>query len=150
MIDAYLGIGTNLGNREENIDNAILLLKENGIAVFGVSSLIETLPVGGPEGQELFLNACIHVKTYLDPHSLLKKLKEIEEKLGRVKTVVNGPRIIDLDILVYGDIKINSEELTIPHPRMMQRGFVLRPLEELNPELVKNLKDEDSQKNSSA
>ncbi|UCH12220.1 MAG: 2-amino-4-hydroxy-6-hydroxymethyldihydropteridine diphosphokinase [Candidatus Omnitrophota bacterium] len=127
----YLGIGSNLGNRNKNINTAIKRLGGiEGIEVTRVSSLIETEPEGGPP-QNKFLNGAIEIKTKLLPHELLKQLKRIEEELGRVKTIKNGPRTIDLDILLYGDEKINSPDLKIPHPRMYKREFVMRPLKEL-------------------
>ncbi len=127
----YLGIGSNLGNRNKNINTAIKKLGGiEGIEVTRVSSLIETEPEGGPP-QNKFLNGAIEIKTKLPPHELLKQLKRIEKELGRVKTIKNGPRPIDLDILFYGDEKINSSHLKIPHPRMHKREFVMRPLKEL-------------------
>ncbi len=127
----YLGIGSNLGNRNKNIKTAVKKLGGiEGIEVTRVSSLIETEPEGGPR-QNRFLNGAIEIKTKLPPHELLKHLKRIEKELGRVATVKNGPRPIDLDILLYGDEKINSPGLKIPHPRMHKREFVMRPLKEL-------------------
>lgn len=96
-----------------------------------MSRIIETAPVGGPARQGKFLNAVLKIKTNLTPLALLKHLKNIEEELGRKKTVRWGPRIIDLDILFYGDKIIDTKALKIPHPRMLERAFVLRPLLEL-------------------
>ena len=131
MKKVYIGVGSNLGNRKGNITSAIKKIKgADGIRVTKVSSFIETEPEGGPP-QGNFLNGAIEINTDLSPHQLLKKLKRIEKELGRVKTVKNGPRPIDLDILVYGKEKINTPRLKIPHPRMHKRGFVMRPLKEL-------------------
>ncbi len=134
----YLGIGSNLGKRETNIEKAIQLFKKNHIDILKTSTFIETDPVGGPP-QGKFLNGVIKIKTLLSPQELLKILKDIEKQLGRTKTVIDGPRTIDLDILVYDQIKIKTPELTIPHPRMLEREFVLKPLQEIAPQLLKEL-----------
>lgn len=140
MHTAYLSIGSNLGNRQYNIDQAVSLLKANNITINKVSSIIETEPVGGVE-QGKFLNGCLAIQTALNPQELLQTLQSIEQEMGRVKTVRNGPRIIDLDILTYDDIRIDTDVLIIPHPRMAERDFVLKPLYELDPELVKTITD---------
>jgi len=139
MVVSYLGIGSNLGNREKNIKRAIKKLKDTKeIKVIKVSSLIETKAMGCP-AQGKFLNGAVAVKTTLSPLKLLKKLKNIEKFLGRKKTVRFGPRIIDLDILLYGDRKIRYKRLIVPHPRMMMRRFMLEPLKEINPDLLEKL-----------
>lgn len=131
MTKAFLGVGSNLGDRKKNINTAIEKLKNiEGIEVARVSSLIETEPEGGPS-QNKFLNGTIEIKTKLLPHELLRQLKRIEKELGRVTTVKNGPRPIDLDILTFGNKKINTPQLVIPHPRMHKRQFVMKPLREL-------------------
>lgn len=128
----YIGIGSNLDNRRKNIMSAIQKIKKlEHTTVIKVSKLIETEPQGGPAGQGKFLNGALKVKTSLFPLTLLKKLKNIEKELGREKTVRNGPRIIDLDILFYGDKIINTKGLIIPHPRVFERDFVIRPLSEI-------------------
>ncbi|MDD5432919.1 MAG: 2-amino-4-hydroxy-6-hydroxymethyldihydropteridine diphosphokinase [Candidatus Omnitrophica bacterium] len=132
MAICYLGVGTNLGNKRKNINLSIKkinALKET--KVLKVSKLIETKPVGGPVSQGKFLNAAIKIKTKFPPAILLQKLKIIEIELGRKKTVRWGPRVIDLDILLYDDLVLNSKELCIPHPRMLEREFVLKPLLEI-------------------
>lgn len=134
MAHVYLGIGSNLGDRRKHIDEALSALKEAGITVHKVSSLIETAPVGGPP-QGLFLNGAAHIETHLSPEKLLHLLKNIEKKLGRVKTIKNGPRTIDLDILLFENVAVNIAELTIPHPRMKHRDFVLLPLKEIAPDI---------------
>ena len=134
----YLALGSNLGDRQKNIASAIILLQKNQIQLLQSSSIIETEPVGGP-AQGKFLNSVIKVHTEILPQELLRILQNIEQQLGRIKTVVNGPRTIDLDILLYGDSKINSPELTIPHPRMLERDFVMEPLKEINPSLADGL-----------
>jgi 2-amino-4-hydroxy-6-hydroxymethyldihydropteridine diphosphokinase len=128
---AFLGIGSNIGNRLSNIKKAIhILRKTEGIKVKKVSTIYQTNPKGGPP-QRRFLNGAIKINTSLTSLSLLNKLKEIEKTLGRKKTMRFGPRIIDLDILLYGDEKINRKDLQIPHPRMHKRSFVLKPLKEI-------------------
>ncbi|MBI4707865.1 MAG: 2-amino-4-hydroxy-6-hydroxymethyldihydropteridine diphosphokinase [Candidatus Omnitrophica bacterium] len=132
MITCYLGVGSNLGDRLKNIKLSIQkinALKET--KVIKVSKIIETKPLGGPKRQPKFLNACLRIKTNLSAVNLLKKLKTIEKELGRVKTVRFGPRIIDLDILLYGDGILRTKALTIPHPRLFERTFVTVPLSEV-------------------
>ena len=138
MATVYLGIGSNLGNRRENVEKANGLLTKNNIEILKSSLLIETNPVGGPP-QGKFLNGVLKVKTNLEPWQLLKALKSIESSLGRTKTVVNGPRTIDLDILLYDDIQLKTPDLTIPHPCMLERHFVMTPLKEIEPELYQRL-----------
>lgn len=132
MIICYLGVGSNLGNRRKNISLAIKKIKAlKDTRVIKTSKIIETKPVGGPSGQPRFLNAASKIKTNLKPLALLKKLQDIEKELGRNRTVRFGPRTIDLDILFYGDRIINTKTLTIPHPRIFEREFVIKPLMEL-------------------
>jgi len=131
MALCYIGIGSNLGNRQANIEAAIERLQQvERIEVKKISSVYETKPVGGPE-QPDYLNAVVEIKTGLTPRGLLAALHEIENTLGRKRLVKNGPRTIDLDILTYGDEKINEPDLKIPHPRMSEREFVQAPLKEL-------------------
>ena len=132
MYTCYIGVGANLGNRRKNIKLAIkkiTALKKT--KVIKVSKLIKSDPVGGPPGQGKYLNGAVKIKTELLPGTLLKELKKIEHELGRVKTVRNGPRVIDLDILLYADKMINTKKLVIPHPRMFFRDFVIKPLLEV-------------------
>ena len=127
----YIGIGSNFGNRKANIEKAIrLLCLTKGLKFDGASSIYETEPVGGPP-QNKFLNGALRVKTNLGPFRLLTELKKIEKRLGRKRGVKNGPRTIDLDILLYGNKKVNTRILKVPHPRMHKREFVLRGLREL-------------------
>ncbi|HIE36008.1 MAG TPA: 2-amino-4-hydroxy-6-hydroxymethyldihydropteridine diphosphokinase [Candidatus Omnitrophica bacterium] len=127
MREAFIGVGSNLGNRGENIKQAIKLLESNErIKIEKISSLIETEPQGGPP-QGKYLNGVIKIKTDLTAQDLLFFLQEVERKLKRVRLVKNGPRTIDLDILLYGKEKINQDNLKIPHPRMFKRSFVLKP-----------------------
>ena len=131
MVEVYLGLGSNLGDREKNIARALELLWGGG-RVAAVSPLYETDPVGltGP----LFLNAVCLYRTELGPYELLPFIKGIEARLGREPGLI--PRPIDIDILIYGDLVLKDETLTIPHPRLAERAFVLVPLAELAPELV--------------
>lgn len=132
MTVCYLGIGSNLGNRRKNIKLA--LEKINALKdtiIIKSSRMIETSPVGGPSGQGKFLNAALKIKTKLPPLILLNRLKKIEKELGRTDTVRFGPRTIDLDILFYGDRLINKKSLIVPHPRMFERDFVMKPLSEI-------------------
>ena len=135
MSIAYIGLGSNLGDRAGNIGQAIGLLQKNGINVLKTSAVIETAPVGGPP-QNKFLNAVVKVATRLSPVELLDHCQAIEQKLGRVRTVANGPRTIDLDILLYDHLAMDTPQLKIPHPRMFERAFVLEPLKEIEPDLL--------------
>ncbi len=133
---AYIGLGSNMGNREENLDRAIALLDGTGkIRVTAVSSYYNTAPVGYLQ-QEDFLNAVAEIKTGLTANELLKVCNSIELELKRERIIRWGPRTIDLDILLYGDMIINEEKLTIPHPRMNERKFVLEPLSEIAPRVL--------------
>ncbi len=137
MAVVYLGIGSNLGDRRANIEKAIGLLKElQETRVTAVSDLIETRPVGGPP-QGDFLNGALRLETEFLPLELLSRLKTIERRLGRPKAEPNAPRTLDLDILFYDDVVIvEGKTLCIPHPRLAQREFVLRPLAEIAPGMV--------------
>jgi 2-amino-4-hydroxy-6-hydroxymethyldihydropteridine diphosphokinase len=127
---AYIGIGSNLGDREFNCKQAIGLLRQKGITVSKESSLYETKPWGVTD-QPLFLNMAIEIETDLKPFELLRTLKDIENEMGREETFLWGPRIIDLDILLYDNYIVNEKGLRIPHPHMQDREFVLRPLCEI-------------------
>ncbi len=132
----YLGLGSNLGDREKNIRSAVELLQEAGVKIQRLSTLIETDPVGGPP-QGKFLNAVLRAESDLAPLDLLRAVQAIEQKLGRVRSVRNAPRTIDIDILLYGRLTLASPELTIPHPRMRERDFVMKPLSEIEPHFEK-------------
>ena len=121
-----------MGNRKRNIKLATKKINAlQNTRVLKRSSVIESLPVGGPAGQGKFLNSALKIDKKLSPLILLKKLKEIENQLGRMKTVRFGPRAIDLDILLYADRVKVSKTLSIPHPRMFKRDFVIKPLMEV-------------------
>jgi 2-amino-4-hydroxy-6-hydroxymethyldihydropteridine diphosphokinase len=137
MPTVYLGLGANLGKRRETIDAALARLADHpAICVCAVSALIETAPVGGPAGQPNYLNGAAAIETNLDPAALLAELKRIEHDLGRRDGPRWGPRPIDLDILLYGDLALASPDLTIPHPRLRERRFVLEPLAEIAPDAI--------------
>jgi 2-amino-4-hydroxy-6-hydroxymethyldihydropteridine diphosphokinase len=132
----FIGIGSNLGDRGVNIvDAAHRLAALKGVAVHTASSIYETEPVGGPP-QGWYLNCVIEALSDIPPRELLRKLKGIEKKMGRGKSVRHGPRVIDLDILLYGDLVIEEKDLTIPHARLHKRPFVLTPLLEIDRDLV--------------
>jgi 2-amino-4-hydroxy-6-hydroxymethyldihydropteridine diphosphokinase len=135
---SYIALGSNLGDRQEYLNHAVALLRVTpGIRVRKVSSYHETEPVGGPPGQTKYLNAAAKLETDLSPEDLLLHLLDIESKLGRVRGERFGPRTIDLDLLLYGegtyDVHTAELDLTVPHPRMHERAFVLEPLAEIAP-----------------
>jgi 2-amino-4-hydroxy-6-hydroxymethyldihydropteridine diphosphokinase len=134
MTAVYLSLGSNIGDRAANLNAAIAALPEAGFRVRSVSSFYETEPVDYLQ-QEWFLNRVVEGETELAAGALLAKLREIEARIGSEKIIAKGPRILDIDILLYGDETIATPELQIPHPRMTQRRFVLVPLAEIAPEL---------------
>lgn len=136
MTRAYVGLGANLGPREVTLLRAAdLLAAADGVEVVAVSQLRETDPVGVVE-QPPFLNGAIALDTSLSPRAVLELLLEVEEELGRVRGERWGPRTVDLDLLVYGDERVDEDGLHVPHPRLHERRFALEPLAELDPELV--------------
>jgi 2-amino-4-hydroxy-6-hydroxymethyldihydropteridine diphosphokinase len=134
MITVYIALGTNIGEREANLLQAFRLLPESGVHVRRVSSIYETEPVDYLD-QEWFLNAVLEGETELDALDLLSALRVIEARMGSKKAFAKGPRKIDLDILLYGSETIDTPELQVPHPRMLERKFVLIPLAEIAPNL---------------
>ena len=130
----YLALGSNLGNRLANLKQAVAALSPQ-MEVKAKSPVYET-PPRGYEDQPRFLNQVIKVKTYLEPEPLLKHIKRLEVTLGRKASFQNGPRLIDIDILFYDDLILNTASLVIPHPRLHERGFVLLPLMDIDPDLV--------------
>lgn len=132
---AHIGLGSNLGDRKAILDGAVAQLRQTPeLIVRSVSTYQETKPVGGPAGQRPFLNAAAVLETTLEPNALLHRLQEIEADAGRVRTVRWGERTLDLDVLLFGDEIIHTPELSVPHPRMGVRRFVLVPLEEIAPD----------------
>jgi 3-oxoacyl-[acyl-carrier protein] reductase len=134
---AYVALGGNLGDRAGLLNQAIALLRAHaGLQIHKVSTFHETLPVGGPLGQDKFLNAVVQIKTDLAAPDLLAFLHDVETRLGRVRKERSGPRTIDLDLLLFGDLLVNTPALSLPHPRMHERAFVLEPLAELAPDAI--------------
>ena len=133
---AFVGIGSNLGDREAYLSRAIELLSaEDDIEVTGVSQIRETQPVG-PVEQGPFLNGAVRVETDLAPQELLDRLLEVERRLGRVRGERFGPRTVDLDLLLYGNEVVDEPGLSVPHPRLPERRFALEPLSDLDPGLT--------------
>jgi 2-amino-4-hydroxy-6-hydroxymethyldihydropteridine diphosphokinase len=130
----YLGLGSNLGDRAAHLSRARALLEAPDVALRRASSICETEPRDVP-GQPWFLNQVVEVQTTLFPRQLLARTQKIEREMGRQRTVDKGPRVIDIDILLYGESTVRTEALQIPHPRMADRRFVLEPLAELAPDL---------------
>ncbi|MBN1573143.1 MAG: 2-amino-4-hydroxy-6-hydroxymethyldihydropteridine diphosphokinase [Deltaproteobacteria bacterium] len=137
---AFLGLGSNIGDREKNLETAETLISGiEGVDVISSSAIYETEPVGVTD-QPKFLNGVLEIETTLSPEELLVRLKGVEGRMGRADTVRWGPRIIDIDILLFGDraveTVVDDMELKIPHPEMTKRGFVLVPLAEIAPDAV--------------
>jgi 2-amino-4-hydroxy-6-hydroxymethyldihydropteridine diphosphokinase len=130
----YLGLGSNLGDREANLQSALQELNSPELRLLRTSRIYETEPVGFLD-QPLFLNLAAEFETSLSPRDLLQRTQDTERILGRIRTIKNGPRTLDIDILLFGDAVHEQEGLTIPHPRYGERRFTLEPLAELNPEL---------------
>lgn len=138
---AYIALGSNMGDRFGYLKKALLLLESHeGIQVVNTSSIYETDPVGYTD-QDQFLNMAVQVKTKLNSEELLAECLRIEEELGRKREIRWGPRTLDLDILLYNHENIETEKLTIPHPRMSERAFVLLPLLEMEPNLTLSTMD---------
>ncbi len=134
QVTVYLGLGSNVGEREDNLRVALVFLGER-FRIDKKSSIYDTAPQGNAD-QPRFLNQVCSLKTFLGPNEMLLLCQSIEGKLGRVPMSHNNPRVMDIDILFYGDKVINEPKLTIPHPEMLKRAFVLVPLAEIAPDLV--------------
>lgn len=135
MITAYLLTGSNLGDRNEFLEKALEKIKAKAGQVLAVSSIFESAPWGKTD-QPSFLNQAIKLSTALSPIDLLRVLLNIEKELGRIRAEKYGPRLIDIDILLYGDLSLHEDQLQLPHPQLPNRRFALLPLLELSPELV--------------
>ena len=135
MAVVYLGIGSNIGNRIDNCATAISFLEENGLTITKRSEMYETMPWGVKDQPE-FINMAVEVETDISPPELLSLIKKIEGDMGRQPAVKWGPRVIDIDILLYGNERVSGAGLTIPHPLMHERDFVLRPLSEIAPDVM--------------
>ena len=134
MKTVYLGLGSNVGDREAMLQAAVDQLQASDLSVCRLSSVYETEPMDVP-GQPWFLNLVVEIKTTLFPLQLLARIGKIEQKLGRRRTVAKGPRSIDIDILLYGNFIVQTAALVIPHERLAERRFVLAPMVELAPDL---------------
>ncbi len=135
MNTAYFLVGGNIGNRENNISLAINLINQNIGKIFRKSSMYQTAPWGNKE-QPDFLNQVLQIKTKLNAGQCMEQILIIENKIGRVRTIKNAPRAIDIDILFYNNEVINSPNLTVPHPQIKKRTFVLVPMNELSPNFI--------------
>ena len=133
-IHAYLGLGSNLGDRMANLRRAVELLDREGVRVVRSSRVYETDPVGPPQPE--YLNAVIEAETAVSPRDLLRACLAVEQTMGRVRAERWGPRVIDVDVLTYGDERIDEPDLIVPHPRIHERAFVLAPLLELTADPV--------------
>jgi 2-amino-4-hydroxy-6-hydroxymethyldihydropteridine diphosphokinase len=132
---AYVGLGSNLGRREETLREAVGILgRAPDVDVVGVSELRETEPVG-PIAQPMFLNGVVALETTLSARELLELLLDVERSLGRIREERWGPRVVDLDLLLYGDDVVDEPGIEVPHPRLHERRFALEPLAELDPDL---------------
>lgn len=132
----YIGIGTNIGDREVNIENALFAInKLPNTKVTGVSAIYETEPWGYTQ-QDNFYNICAKIETELTPNGILGACLGIEAAFGRERPFKNAPRVIDIDILLYNDLSLETDELTVPHPRMRERAFVLVPLKDVLPNMI--------------
>ena len=134
MTRAFLGLGSNLGDREQLLRDAIVALRADGLVA--VSPLYETSPVGGPEGQDAYLNLVVELDTSRSPRALLELAQRLEAAAGRVRSERWGPRTLDVDVLWLDGVTVDEPDLVVPHPRMWQRRFVLAPLRDLAPDLV--------------
>jgi 2-amino-4-hydroxy-6-hydroxymethyldihydropteridine diphosphokinase len=133
---AYVALGSNLGDRVANLQFAVdAFAAADGVEVVDVSRVYETAPVGGPP-QDAYLNAVVAIETALDPHELLALGQRVERDAHRVRAERWGPRTLDVDLLLYDDVRLDEADLTVPHPRMWERGFVLAPLRDVAPALV--------------
>jgi 2-amino-4-hydroxy-6-hydroxymethyldihydropteridine diphosphokinase len=132
---AFLGLGSNLGDRRAHLRAAVATLEAAG-DVTAVSPLYETEPVGGPEGQGPYLNLVVELATTDSPRQLLARCQALEEAAHRVRTVRFGPRTLDADVLLVDAVEVDEADLVVPHPRMWERRFVVQPLADLAPELV--------------
>lgn len=136
----FLGLGSNLGDREARVREALTQIAVlPGTRVVRVSSLRETVP-WGVEEQPPFINGAAEIRTELEPLPLLDALKQVETRIGRSRTYRWGPRVIDIDVLVYGERRLETPRLTIPHPQILERPFVVQPLEEIAPEVLEELR----------
>jgi 2-amino-4-hydroxy-6-hydroxymethyldihydropteridine diphosphokinase len=133
-MDVYIGLGSNLGDRRAHLQSGVAGLEQAGVAPVAISSVWESEPMGS-DSPEWFLNMAVRARTTLDPRELLALLLELERRDGRTRSTPNAPRTLDLDLLLAGELELDEPGLTVPHPRMWERGFVLEPLAEIGPQL---------------
>lgn len=134
-VKCYIGVGSNLGDNEENIKQALnLLARDNRVKLIQLAPLYKTEPMGFVY-QDWFINTVLELDTHLGPEELLHLLQDVEDRMGRARTIHWGPRVIDLDILWYGGKSINEPDLIIPHTEMLRRAFVMVPLADISPDL---------------
>jgi 2-amino-4-hydroxy-6-hydroxymethyldihydropteridine diphosphokinase len=143
MAIIHLAFGSNVGHRRQYITQAIEELRHAKIIIQRVSSIIETEPQGCPSGQNSYLNCVVRALTDLSPHHLLAVTRRVELDLGRTRPAPNSPRTIDIDILLYDELRIVTDDLEIPHPRMRARDFVMNPLREISPDWSERLSHAD-------
>jgi 2-amino-4-hydroxy-6-hydroxymethyldihydropteridine diphosphokinase len=137
MPTVYLSLGSNLGDRSQNLREAITRLEERGLQITAISSVYETVPVGETaEPVPYYLNIAARAETDLHPQALLNVMQAVEQAGGRTPTFRWGPRIIDIDLLLYDGVTMDSDRLTLPHPRLYERAFALIPLSEIAPDLT--------------
>jgi 2-amino-4-hydroxy-6-hydroxymethyldihydropteridine diphosphokinase len=136
MAVVTLGLGANLGDKIATLQRAVDLLSADGVRVVASSRIWQTAPVGGPRGQPDYVNAVVRAETDLSPREVLTAAQRAEDELMRVRVVRWGPRTLDIDVLLYDDVMLDDPELTIPHPRMTERAFVVLPLLDLDPDPV--------------
>lgn len=136
MIVGYLSLGSNLGDRIHNLEQAIAGIKGHGIMVTGVSDAYETRAVEAIDVQGPYLNVAVEIRCGLEPYHMLEVCQRVEDSLGRERPYPHAPRTIDIDILLLEGVEITSDSLTIPHPRLEQRAFVIHPLAQIAPELI--------------
>ncbi|MCF7889806.1 2-amino-4-hydroxy-6-hydroxymethyldihydropteridine diphosphokinase [Candidatus Bipolaricaulota bacterium] len=135
MVEAFIGLGSNLGNRKKNIDNSLRILNERkNVELVGRASNYETEPIGPT--QPWFINTAVEIATTSSPEEILAACKEVEKRIGRVDSLKWGPRLVDLDLLLVNGYVLEERDLKLPHPQMEERRFVLLPLLELEPNLV--------------
>ncbi len=136
MTRGYLGLGSNIGDRRAHLQAAVTRLAAEAVRLLASSSVYETEPVGLVLDQPEFLNACVEIETAHAPEQLLDACKSVERAVGRTAGLRHGPRVIDVDVLLLGEIELRAARLTLPHPDLTSRRFVLVPLLELDPELT--------------
>lgn len=135
MPKVYLSLGSNLGDRARNLEQGLRLLREGGLVLHKISSVYETYPIGATPEPRYYYNLAVQAEVELEPYALLTLLQEVERRVGRTPAVRWAPRVLDIDLLLYNHLTLQTPDLTLPHPRMKERAFVLIPLFEIEPDL---------------